>query len=836
MIAPPQLRRPHVLFLNRSYWPDAEATGQLLTELCEDLAALPVADPTGEGGSQAAFDITVICGHPNVSETGAEHLRSGTEARNGVTLRRVWHTRFSKGFLPGRLINYLSFLCGAWWAALWVRKPDLVVVETDPPLLCLIGWYLQLVRGAKLVVYLQDIHPDIAVALGKIPDGRLTRLLRALMFGIYRGADRVVTLSRDMCERVVASGVDPQRVICIPNWIDTARVHPIKHNNPFREQHGLNGQFLVMYSGNLGLSQRLEDVIAAAGYLRDRDDILFLLIGAGVLKKKLEQQVAEQGLPNVRFLPYRAKSELAQSLSAADLHLVPLDPRVASCLMPSKLYGVLASGTPLVAVAPDECELAELTREHDIGVVAPPGEPEALADIIRHLADEMWDLDEMGLRARQLAERLYDRSAVTARFGDLLAEVLDLELRPSRSAAGVSGQGSDKPQVFSALPLARDNLPRCTRTSGAGLADGDRLTTDARMLFSVITTIQPPTPCMVRLAARLQELGAPLVVVGDQRGPDRYDLPGARLLTLADQLQLPYRLAKLLPTGHYARKNLGYLTAIAAGAESIYETDDDNAPTEEWLPRSQEVEARELSGTRWLNVYRAFTDEPIWPRGLPLDRIRTSDPADHGLGSGVRRFAPIQQGLVDGSPDVDAIWRLVMDRPFTFRRAASVSLAPGTWCPFNTQSTWWWPAAYALMYLPSHCTFRMTDIWRGLVAQRCLWAFDAQLVFHAAEVEQERNQHNLLRDFEHEVPGYLQNDAIVLTLDALDLEPGLDAVGRNLRCCYRALIQAAFLPPDELPLVDAWLEDVSGARYHYHTSQVPGIRCQEDALSLTPAP
>jgi colanic acid biosynthesis glycosyl transferase WcaI len=402
-----------VLFLNRSYWPDTEATGQLLTELCEDLAQ--------------TFDVAVIAGQPNDNSTGSPYRRRGTEVRHGVRIRRVCHTRFPKKSLPGRFGNYLSFLLSAFWAALWLKCPDLVVVETDPPLLCLIGWYMQRMRGAKLVVYLQDIHPDIAVALGKIRNGLLVRGLRGLMFRTYRRADRVIVLSRDMQQRLVDSGVEPRRVVCIRNWVDTAEVRPIKCDNPFRKQHGLDDRFIVMYSGNLGLCQRLEDIVAAAGFLRDRADILFLLVGSGAFERELKEQVRALGLSNVRFLPYEPKATLAESLSAANLHLVPLDPRVASCLMPSKFYGVLASGTPLVAIAPEECELAELTREHAIGVVAAPGEPEALADVVRNLADEAWDLAEMGRRARQLAESQYDRKRSTDSFGKMLFQVLGHE-------------------------------------------------------------------------------------------------------------------------------------------------------------------------------------------------------------------------------------------------------------------------------------------------------------------------------------------------------------------------------------------------------------------------
>jgi colanic acid biosynthesis glycosyl transferase WcaI len=404
-------RMPSVLFLNRSYWPDSEATGQLLSELCEDLAT--------------EFNVTVIAGQPNCNPTAARYRRRGIEIRDHVRIRRVWHSWFAKQSLPGRLINYLSFLLSAFWAAVWAKRPDVVVVETDPPLLCLIGWYLKRVRGAKLVVYLQDIHPDIAIAIGKIRNGRVTRMLRRLMVRSYRSADRVVVLSRDMRQRVIDAGVTPERVVCIPNWIDTQQVQPVKHFNPFRERHCRGAEFVAMYSGNLGLCQRLEDVIAAASHLRDRPDILFLFVGEGALKRRLIEQVLELGLSNVRFLPYQPKANLSESLSAADVQLVPLDPRVASCLMPSKLYGALASGTPLVTVAPDDCELAELTREHRIGVVAPPGQPEILADMIRNLADRPWDLCEMGVRARRLAEVDYDRKSVTARFAELLKLFFD---------------------------------------------------------------------------------------------------------------------------------------------------------------------------------------------------------------------------------------------------------------------------------------------------------------------------------------------------------------------------------------------------------------------------
>jgi glycosyltransferase involved in cell wall biosynthesis len=345
--------------------------------------------------------------------------------RHGVTIHRVWHTRFPKSFLPGRIANYVSFLLSVLWAVCWMQRPSVVVVETDPPLLSLIGGLLQRWRRVPLVVYLQDIHPDIGVALGKLRESWMTRLLRRRLFAVYRRADRVVVLSRDMRQRLLDGGVDQQRVVIVPNWVDTALIRPIKQRNAFRRNHGLDGRVLVMYSGNLGLCQRLEDVVAAAERLKTRTDLLFLLIGDGAMRSRLEQQARSLALTNIRFLPYQPKARLAESLSAADLHLVPLDPRVADCLMPSKLYGILASGTPLLAIAPQECELADLVRQHSVGHVAPPGNPEALADAIRTMIDRRPELDAMGRRARELAEQQFDRPQVTKRLAQLLSSVLE---------------------------------------------------------------------------------------------------------------------------------------------------------------------------------------------------------------------------------------------------------------------------------------------------------------------------------------------------------------------------------------------------------------------------
>lgn len=343
------------------------------------------------------------------------------------------------------------------------------------------------------------------------------------------------------------------------------------------------------------------------------------------------------------------------------------------------------------------------------------------------------------------------------------------------------------------------------------------------MFTAIITTIQNPTPSVHRLVKELARCGGKLVVAGDLKGPACYG-PGdggrgesqaesnwpVEFLSLADQKNGRFKLAESLPTKHYARKNIAYLHAITEGAECLYETDDDNAPTADWNPRSEILGqdcriVAPASPSRWINVYRYFTSENIWPRGLPLDQIRVAPPVTSPIAES--RRAPIQQGLVNGSADVDAIWRLVLEREFLFEHGPSVYLEAGNWCPFNTQSTWWWPMAYPLLYIPSYCSFRMCDIWKSFIAQRCIWELGHGMAFHAPEVFQDRNPHDLMKDFRDEIPGYDKNRRIGEILEGLSLEKGESNVGRNLRHCYQALVAAAIFPEAELPLVEAWLTD-----------------------------
>lgn len=313
-------------------------------------------------------------------------------------------------------------------------------------------------------------------------------------------------------------------------------------------------------------------------------------------------------------------------------------------------------------------------------------------------------------------------------------------------------------------------------------------------------------PTLRTMAMGAAANGVELIVVGDEKSPASFRLEGCEYLSLEAQRRLGLRLSALAPVGHYSRKNIGYLLAIRRGHRVIQETDDDNIPLPSFWPdwefgrRGQGCE-----GTGWTNVYRRFTDRHIWPRGFPLERILGGN---HCEAAQLSRFCPIIQGLADENPDVDAIYRLTMELPFHFDcQERSFILGPGSWCPFNSQNTTWERSAFPLLYLPSHCSFRMTDIWRSFVAQRICWEYGWGVLFHQPTVRQDRNGHVLLRDFEDEIPGYLRNGSIADELSGLTLDPSPQGIYGNLMACYRRLVDIGVVGAEEMVLLEAWADD-----------------------------
>lgn len=311
-----------------------------------------------------------------------------------------------------------------------------------------------------------------------------------------------------------------------------------------------------------------------------------------------------------------------------------------------------------------------------------------------------------------------------------------------------------------------------------------------------------------QIAKDSQQNNIPFIVIGDSKSPTSFHIDGCDFWSIDRQLSLDFELVKITPQKHYSRKNIGYLIAIKNGAKEILETDDDNMPRKEfWETRRQNVESYFFENTGWVNVYHYFTKHKIWPRGYPLEELNKVQP---DLSAFKKQFVycPIHQGLADENPDVDAVYRLTYPLPINFEIQNRISLGKNAWSPFNSQNNLWFKEAFPLLYLPSYCSFRMTDIWRSYVAQRISWECGWSILYHESTVWQDRNEHNLMKDFEDEIPGYINNFKICYELNKLILLPGAESITKNMLTCYQKLVDINVIGVEEMKLLNAWISDI----------------------------
>ncbi len=407
-----------LLFVNRSFWPDTEATGFLLGELTEDLSI--------------HHRISVICGPANTSPSRRWPLLR-RESYGAVEIVRTSGARLSKTNLLLRLLYLCFYLVLACIAA--CREPaDVIITETDPPLLGVLGATIKRLKGCLFIYYCQDVYPDIAEATNGLRSRPLLALLRWCNEFAFRHADAVVVLGEDMAERLRRKGVPAHRIVVIPNWIDCARVTPRPPSASW--QAGEPGSFVVMYAGNLGWAQDLETVLRAARLMRDDRRVKFVLVGDGARKASLESEARMLGLGNVEFIDRLSPDSMSEVLAGGNLHLIPLAAGAAGCLVPSKVYGILAAGRPYVAMMEREAEVAGMATEFEVGFVVAPGDAAGLARTISEGMEDPLLLEEMGHRARILAEEAYDRRLVTRRFAEFLETIIPVAPAPLRNDGG----------------------------------------------------------------------------------------------------------------------------------------------------------------------------------------------------------------------------------------------------------------------------------------------------------------------------------------------------------------------------------------------------------------
>ena len=415
-----------IVFVNRYFHPDQSATSRMVSSLAFALA-------------RKGFPVTVIASGSHYDGTAADLPRH--ERIHGVEIHRLAASRFGRGRLTSRSADYATFhIAAAAWLLANARRGDVCVVCTDPPLLSVSVALPLKLRGARLVNWVMDLFPETAIELELFSGtGVLAASTLALRDWSVRTAALTIcpidAMSRHLAGRLGSS----ERIATVRHWANDAEVHPVEPSrNALRRAWGLQDSFVVGYSGNFGRAHEFSTLLSAAQLLRD-EPIRFLLICDGPRRAAVKASVGLLGLSNVMFKPYQSSSNLAESLGAADVHIVSLLPNLEYCVIPSKLYGILAAARPTLFVGDPQGEIGSVLRMSGCGRSVAPGDFVALAALIARLRDASQMRAAMGDRALALVRSEYSLDAGVARW---MAAVHHLLPQPHAAPSGL-----DTPEV-----------------------------------------------------------------------------------------------------------------------------------------------------------------------------------------------------------------------------------------------------------------------------------------------------------------------------------------------------------------------------------------------------
>ena len=390
-----------LVFVNRFFYPDVSATSQMLSDAAFYLA--------GKG-----HEIHVVTSR--LSYEGDARLDAREEV-NGVQIHRLWTTSFGRGKMIGRAIDYVSFYFSVFFFLLQILESgDQVVAKTDPPLVSIPVGAAARIRGARHVNWLQDIFPEVAVELGMQIPPVIVSILTWLRNRSLLQADQNIVIGELMRNRILKQGVYTDNTTVVPNWSDGTAVVPRTTANPLREKWQLEGKFVVGYSGNLGRAHEIETLLGAIRQLSSDTSVVFLFIGGGALLDELKTRLGEPGMSNCLFQPYQPREQLHLSLTLPDVHLVILKPELEGLIVPSKIYGVMSAGKPMLYVGDKEGEVGSLVIEHGIGGVVAEGDSEALVSQIQKMKESPAWLTEMGDASRRLFDEHYSRAMSLAKL------------------------------------------------------------------------------------------------------------------------------------------------------------------------------------------------------------------------------------------------------------------------------------------------------------------------------------------------------------------------------------------------------------------------------------
>ncbi|MFM1997082.1 MAG: hypothetical protein RLZZ111_1469 [Planctomycetota bacterium] len=400
---------PTLLVISQVYPPDPAAVGQQLADVAEEMV-------------RRGWRVRVWTAARGYEDPRQRYPRR--ESRGGVEVRRLPLSSFGKGGIAVRLVAQAAFMAQAVVRAIFAREATTLLVSTSPPFAGFGGWLVSVVRRVPLVWWVMDINPDQMVESGRLSArSPLARVFDWMNRRTLARARDVIVLDRFMRDRVLAKAPVAKKLHVVPPWPHDNVLEDVPHEaNPFRRRHGLEGSFVVMYSGNHGLSTPLATLLDAAGRLAAEPRLKFVFIGGGVIKKEIDALVARDAPPNILSLPYQPLDAIRYSLSAADVHVVSVADEAVGIVHPCKIYGALAIGRPVIALAAEQSHAADILARHRVGWLIEHGRVERLVTLLEQLvATPRAELAAMGAEAKRAARECYARSELLGRVCDIVA-------------------------------------------------------------------------------------------------------------------------------------------------------------------------------------------------------------------------------------------------------------------------------------------------------------------------------------------------------------------------------------------------------------------------------
>jgi colanic acid biosynthesis glycosyl transferase WcaI len=399
-----------LLIYSIQYAPEFTSNAIVITGLAQQLAA-------------RGHAVTVLAGTPHYQlprvPAGYRWRPFRREIREGVKV--VWCWAFPKSDAKiAKLLNYVSFTLSSLIAGLFIKRPEAVMVVSPPFWLGFNALILRALRRCAVIYNAQDLFPDAYLASQEVRPGRLTRVMSRLMTRIYRSCDRITVITESFKEAIAARGIDPAKVVTIPNFVDTTVVTPLPRANSFRRRHALDDRYVVMYAGNIGYTHGTELLVEAAAKLAAIPDLLFLVVGGGSKQADLARHARERGLANMQFLPTQPREFLPEMLAAADVFVLTSKPGVGKTSFPGRIYNFLLAARPVVASVDENSDLAGVLRGGGAGIVTAPGNVEDFCQALTTLYHDAPRREQLGRCGAEFMAHHYSSQAVVEQYQMLL--------------------------------------------------------------------------------------------------------------------------------------------------------------------------------------------------------------------------------------------------------------------------------------------------------------------------------------------------------------------------------------------------------------------------------